>query len=107
VISRRIETSRLSLAAVLIRVAWWQRAVTKRGATAFIPRCFSARLRLCPHAVFIKPRFDAYQAASVQIRQIFAGYSDLVEPLSLDEAYLDVSDAAMLQGSANLDCQGH
>jgi DNA polymerase-4 len=58
--------------------------------------------RLCPHAVFIKPRFEAYKAASAQIRQIFADYSNLVEPLSLDEAYLDVSDAAMLQGSASL-----
>jgi len=58
--------------------------------------------RLCPHAIFIKPRFDAYKEASVQIRQIFTDYSDLVEPLSLDEAYLDVSDVAMLQGSATL-----
>ncbi len=58
--------------------------------------------RLCPHAVFIKPRFDAYKEASVQIRQIFADYSGLVEPLSLDEAYLDVSDATMFQGSATL-----
>ena len=58
--------------------------------------------RLCPHAIFIKPRFEVYKAASVQIRQIFADYSELVEPLSLDEAYLDVSDATMLQGSATL-----
>ncbi len=58
--------------------------------------------RLCPHAIFIKPRFDAYTEASLQIRKIFAEYSDLVEPLSLDEAYLDVSDATMLQGSASL-----
>ena len=58
--------------------------------------------RLCPQAVFIMPRFDVYKEASVQIRQIFAGYTDLVEPLSLDEAYLDVSDVAVLQGSATL-----
>ena len=58
--------------------------------------------RLCPHAVFIKPRFDAYKETSTQIRQISADYSGLVEPLSLDEAYLDVSDASMLQGSATL-----
>jgi len=58
--------------------------------------------RLCPQAVFIKPRFDVYKEASVQIRQIFAGYTDQVEPLSLDEAYLDVSDLDVLQGSATL-----
>ena len=58
--------------------------------------------RLCPQAVFIKPRFDVYKEASIQIRQIFARYTDLVEPLSLDEAYLDVSDVDVLQGSATL-----
>jgi DNA polymerase IV len=58
--------------------------------------------RLCPQAVFIIPRFDVYKEVSVQIRQIFAGYTDLVEPMSLDEAYLDVSDVAVLQGSATL-----
>jgi len=58
--------------------------------------------RLCPQAVFIKPRFDVYKEASVQIRQIFADYTDLIEPLSLDEAYLDVSDVDVLQGSATL-----
>ena len=58
--------------------------------------------RLCPQAVFIKPRFDVYKVASMQIRQVFADYTDLVEPLSLDEAYLDVSDADVLQGSASL-----
>lgn len=58
--------------------------------------------RLCPQAVFVKPRFDVYKEASVQIRQIFADYTDLIEPLSLDEAYLDVSEADILQGSATL-----
>jgi len=58
--------------------------------------------RLCPQAVFIKPRFDVYKEASIQIRQIFADYTDLIEPLSLDEAYLDVSEADILQGSATL-----
>ncbi len=101
-ISLNIVTGRLSLAAVRMHAVWWQRAVTKQGATASIPRCLPHAFRLCPHAVFIKPRFDVYKEASVQIRQIFADYSNLVEPLSLDEAYLDVSDAAMLQGSASL-----
>jgi len=58
--------------------------------------------RLCPQAVFVKPRFEAYQEASLRIREIFADYTDLLEPLSLDEAYLDVSDADVFQGSATL-----
>src|SRR5687767_13749341 len=47
-------------------------------------------LRLCPDLVFTMPRFDVYNAVSNQIRAIFADYTPLVEPLSLDEAYLDV-----------------
>lgn len=56
--------------------------------------------RRCPELVFVKPRFDAYRAASQQIRAIFADYSDLVEPLSLDEAYLDVTEDRLGLGSA-------
>jgi DNA polymerase-4 len=48
-------------------------------------------LRRCPDLVFVKPRFDAYRAVSQQIRAIFLDYTPLVEPLSLDEAYLDVT----------------
>jgi DNA polymerase IV len=48
--------------------------------------------RRCPDLVFVKPRFDAYRAVSHQIRAIFAEYTPLVEPLSLDEAYLDVTE---------------
>ena len=47
--------------------------------------------RRCPDLVFVKPRFDAYRAVSEQIRAIFRDYTPHVEPLSLDEAYLDVS----------------
>ena len=47
--------------------------------------------RLCPEAVFVRPSFDKYQRASEQIRQIMRQFSDRVEPLSLDEAFLDVS----------------
>lgn len=47
--------------------------------------------RLCPQAIFVPPDFSRYQAVSKQIRQIFFSHTDLVEPLSLDEAYLDVS----------------
>lgn len=47
--------------------------------------------RKCPHIIFVKPRFDVYKKVSLQIRTIFQEYTDLVEPLSLDEAYLDVT----------------
>ncbi|MCR6502057.1 DNA polymerase IV [Shinella sp. CPCC 101442] len=47
--------------------------------------------RRCPDLIFVPPRFDVYQAVSGQIREIFAEYTDLIEPLSLDEAYLDVT----------------
>ena len=48
--------------------------------------------RLCAELVFVKPRFDVYKEVSRQIREIFLDYTPLVEPLSLDEAYLDVTD---------------
>lgn len=47
--------------------------------------------RLCPQGVFVRPDFGRYKAASRQVREIFAHHTDLIEPLSLDEAYLDVS----------------
>ena len=47
--------------------------------------------RLCPRLIFVPPRFDVYKRVSAQIREIFRRYTDLVEPLSLDEAYLDVT----------------
>ncbi len=58
--------------------------------------------RLCPEAVFLRPRFEAYRAVSAQIRSIFHEFTDLVEAVSLDEAYLDVTDSPILQGSATL-----
>ena len=48
--------------------------------------------RKCPDLIFVKPRFDVYRAVSHQIRAIFAEYTPLIEPLSLDEAYLDVTE---------------
>ena len=45
----------------------------------------------CPHLIFVKPRFDVYKTVSLVIRAIFRDYTDLIEPLSLDEAYLDVT----------------
>ena len=47
--------------------------------------------RNCPDLIFVKPRFGRYKEISKQIRSIFFEYTDLVEPLSLDEAYLDVT----------------
>ena len=47
--------------------------------------------RLCPDAVFVPPDFVRYKAVSRQVREIFARHTDLIEPLSLDEAYLDVT----------------
>ncbi|QRM34491.1 DNA polymerase IV [Microvirga sp. VF16] len=48
--------------------------------------------RKCPELIFVKPRFDVYREVSRQIREIFYEYTPLVEPLSLDEAYLDVTE---------------
>jgi DNA polymerase IV len=47
--------------------------------------------RLCPHAIFVPPDFTRYKAVSRHVREIFARHTDLIEPLSLDEAYLDVT----------------
>lgn len=57
-------------------------------------------LRLCPDLVFVKPRFDVYKEVSKQIVDIFHEYTDKVEPLSLDEAYLDVTENHHHQPSA-------
>lgn len=59
-------------------------------------------LKLCPQLVLVKGRMDLYVTISRQIRQIFTRYTDKIEPLSLDEAYLDVSDCSLFSGSATL-----
>ena len=51
----------------------------------------STALRKCPELIFVAPRFDVYRTISRQIRTIFSDYTPLIEPLSLDEAYLDVT----------------
>ncbi len=56
--------------------------------------------RLCPDLIFVRPRFDAYKEASRQIRRVFEHYTPIIEPLSLDEAYLDVTDDQLGIGSA-------
>lgn len=58
--------------------------------------------RRCPHAIFVKPRFEAYQEASKQIHAVFREFTQHIEPLSLDEAYLDVSGNTLFDGSAML-----
>lgn len=56
----------------------------------------------CPHIIFVRPRFERYKEISTQIREIFLEYTDLVEPLSLDEAYLDVTENKKGNPSATL-----
>ncbi|MFY8096400.1 MAG: DNA polymerase IV [Flavobacterium sp.] len=58
--------------------------------------------RLCPQLIFVRPRFDRYKEISKQIRAVFLEYTDLVEPLSLDEAYLDVTENKKGNPSATL-----
>ena len=78
------------------------------AAASYEARAFGVRsampsvtaLRRCPDLVFVAPRFNAYRAVSRQIHAIFADYTDLIEPLSLDEAYLDVTQDRHALGSA-------
>src|SRR5574343_173659 len=58
--------------------------------------------RLCPQLIFVRPRFDRYKEISKQIRAVFLEYTDLVEQLSLDEAYLDVTENKKGNPSATL-----
>jgi DNA polymerase IV len=62
----------------------------KYGVRSAMPSLTAARL--CPELIFVKARFNVYREVSQQIREIFLEYTDLVEPLSLDEAYLDVTN---------------
>ncbi|BFT31498.1 DNA polymerase IV [Alteromonas sp. D210916BOD_24] len=59
-------------------------------------------LKLCPNLTLVKGRMDIYAAESQKIRKIFADYTDFIEPLSLDEAYLDVTNSEFCGGSATL-----
>jgi DNA polymerase-4 len=65
----------------------------------------SRAYKLCPHAVFLRPRFDVYRSVSNDIREIFQEYTDIVEPLSLDEAFLDVTKNKRGIASATLIAQ--
>jgi DNA polymerase-4 len=59
-------------------------------------------LQLCPDLLIVPGRMEVYKQVSLQIRTIYSRYTDLVEPLSLDEAYLDVTDCQLHSGSATL-----
>ncbi len=59
-------------------------------------------LKLCPDVILLPHRFDVYREASQQVNEIYRRYTEIIEPLSLDEAYLDVSDVDLLHGSATL-----
>lgn len=63
--------------------------------------CFEAKKR-CPEALFVRPRFEVYRKVSLEIRSIMLSLTPIVEPLSLDEAYLDVTGLDCHQGSATL-----
>src|SRR5438477_11148827 len=71
-----------------------------QGSTEVLGSDRVLRARTSGHRIFVKPRFDAYKAISLQIRQIFAEYTPIIEPLSLDEAYLDVTENLKGIGSA-------
>ncbi len=70
----------------------------KFGVKSAMPSVTAARR--CPELIFVPHRFDVYREVSQQIREIFAQYTDMIEPLSLDEAYLDVSEDKQGIGSA-------
>jgi len=65
----------------------------------------SVALRKCPDLILVPSRMEVYKSISAKIRKIFERYTSLIEPLSLDEAYLDVSDCKLFGGSATLIAQ--
>lgn len=86
---------------------------SKRGVLStcnYIARQFGVRsampnaqaMQLCPNLTIVSGRMSVYKEVSRQVRDIFARYTDKIEPLSLDEAYLDVSDSELFKGSATL-----
>jgi len=65
----------------------------------------SVAMKKCPNLVLVPSRMDAYKEVSIHIREIFERYTSVIEPLSLDEAYLDVTDCKLFKGSATLIAQ--
>jgi DNA polymerase IV len=72
----------------------------KYGVRAAMPS--SQAVRLCPQLLLVPPDFDSYRKESKSVREIFERFTDRIEPLSLDEAYLDVTDCSLFNGSATL-----
>lgn len=72
----------------------------KYGVRSAMPS--SQAMRLCPHLILIPPNFEAYKAESKHVREILERFTSKIEPLSLDEAYLDVSECEQFGGSATL-----
>ena len=70
------------------------------GVRAAMPS--SQAVRLCPQLILVPPRFDLYKLESACVREIFERFTKLIEPLSLDEAYLDVTNCTAFGGSATL-----
>ncbi|MCC7096666.1 MAG: DNA polymerase IV [Thermomonas sp.] len=89
-------------------VVAWKGARSVVCAASYEARTFGVRSampalraeKLCPQAIFVPPDFTRYKAVSRQVRAIFARHTDLIEPLSLDEAYLDVTEPIQDLGSA-------
>lgn len=93
---RPVAVSGLDRRAVVATASYEARAFGVRSA---IPT-FKAR-EMCKDLLIVPPRFDVYRAVSAEIREIFLSYTPLVEPLSLDEAYLDVTEAVMAGTTAS------
>ena len=72
----------------------------KFGVRAAMPS--SKAVRLCPDLILIPPDFESYKSESREVRKIFERFTDQIQPLSLDEAYLDVTDVKEFNGSATL-----
>lgn len=72
----------------------------KFGVRAAIPS--SRAVRMCPHLILVPPNFELYKKESRQVREIFQRFTSIIQPLSLDEAYLDVTDSPHFHGSATL-----
>lgn len=88
---------RASRRGVIATASYEARAFGVRSAMAS-----SRAMSLCPQLIILAPRFDLYRAISAQFHEVFSEFTDCIEPLSLDEAYLDVSESTLCGGSATL-----
>ena len=91
---------RASRRGVIATASYEARAFGVRSAMAS-----SRAMSLCPQLIILAPRFDLYRAISTQFHEVFREFTDCIEPLSLDEAYLDVSESTLCGGSATLIAQ--